>query len=135
MKKKHRPADILLSLTIKEIARRARVDASTARRWKRGDIIPSAGILLVLDGDLGAFDPAWDGWVIRGGKLCSPENWICAPGEIRALQLKEAQVSALRQEVDLLRYELDVLQKKAPWLDEQPAPRDIASWQLKLTKV
>lgn len=135
MKKKHPVPDALWGLSIKEIARRARVDESTARRWKRGDIIPSAGILLVLEGDLGAFDPTWEGWVLRRGLLCSPENWTATPGDIRAMQLKEAQVNALRREKDLLRYELDVLQKKAPWLDEQPAPEEFASWNLKLTKI
>jgi transcriptional regulator with XRE-family HTH domain len=123
MARKRTPADVLLSLSVKEIVRRARVDASTARRWKRGDIIPSPGILLVLEGDLGGFHPAWSGWIINGkGELCSPENWICTPGEVRAMQLHQALVAAQRREIDILRYEVAVLERTAPWLEEQPEP-------------
>lgn len=135
MKKKHPVHDALWGISIKEIARRARVDESTARRWKRGDIIPSPGILLVLSGDLGAFDPAWEGWFLQKGLLRSPEDWACSPGDVRAIQLKDAQIRAYREAKERLQYELDVLQKKAPWLDEQPAPEEFVSSQLKMTKV
>jgi transcriptional regulator with XRE-family HTH domain len=136
MKKKHPLADVLIGLSIKEIARRARVDESTARRWKRGEIVPSAGILLVLDGDLGAFDPAWEGWVIRGGKLITPErSFSVTPGRVRGLEIQWAQVKAYQRETLMLRAELEELQGRAPWLDEQPQPDDIASSQLKLTKI
>lgn len=136
MKKKHPLSDVLIGLSIKEIVRRARVDASTARRWKRGDIVPSAGILLVLAGDLGAFDPAWTGWLLRKGRLRSPDNnFSVTPGDVRALEIQWAQIKAYRRETLMLRAELDELNNRAPWMDEQPEPSDIASSQLKLTKI
>jgi len=135
MKKKRPVPDALIGLSIKEIARRARVDPSTARRWKRGEIMPSAGILLVLESDLGSFDPAWTGWTVRSGKLFSPEGFGCTPGDVRALEIQWAQIKAYRREVLVLRADIDALNNRAPWLDEQPAPEDFASSQLKLTKI
>lgn len=130
-----KPPEELQGLSVKEIVRVARVNPTTARRWKRGVVPVPAGILLALIGDLGAFDPAWEGWVLRRGLLCSPENWYCTPGDVRAIQLKDAQIRAHRNAKERLQYELDVLQKKAPWLDEQPTPEEFANSQLKLTKI
>jgi transcriptional regulator with XRE-family HTH domain len=120
--------DELFGMSVKDIARVARVDPSTARRWKRGTSPVPAGMLLLLCGDLGSLDPAWSGWVIRQGLLCSPENWTCTPGHVRAMQLHHAQVRELRRANLLLRAELDALEGKAPWLDEQPTPDQ---WEFK----
>ena len=89
----------------------------------------------MLAGDLGSFDPVWKGWTIRQGKLYSPEGFAVTPGDVRALEIQWAQIKAYRREVMILRADLDDLNNRAPWLDEQPAPEDFASSQLKLTKV
>lgn len=121
----------LSALSAKDIARICRVDLTTARRWLRGAHCPPPEALILLElvytGDLGFLDPAWAGWVLRRGLLCSPENWIATPGAVRAMQLKEAQVRTLTQELMELRVELAALQGKAPWLDEQPTPEQ---WEL-----
>lgn len=84
---------------------------------------------MILRGDLGCLDPAWSGWVLKRGVLCSPENWTATPGEIRAMQLKEAQVSFLRQEVFQLRAELEAA--KVNQLEEQPLP---GNWEISLSQ-
>src|SRR5690348_7230483 len=120
-------------LTIKQIAQFCGVSEKTAQRWQTGQIVPPTSALIVLRlhryGDLGVVDPAWAGWVIRRGILCSPENWMCTPGNIRALQLKGAQIAALEREVNELRVELETLQGSAPWLEEQPMP---GQWEFKV---
>lgn len=121
----------LSALSAKDIARICRVDVTTARRWLRGAHCPPPEALILLElvysGDLGILDPAWAGWVLRRGQLCSPENWTCTPGDVRAMQLKEAQVRAYRRETLALRAELDALEGRAPWLDEQPLPEQ---WEI-----
>src|SRR6185312_1983157 len=89
----------LKSLTVKEICEICRVDPATARRWRRQATCPPKTAQMLLLGDLGILDPAWAGWVLRRGLLCSPENWTCTPGDVRAMQLKEAQVQASRREL------------------------------------
>ncbi len=127
--------DELIGISIKEIVRAARVDPSTARRWKRGAVPVPPGKMLMIQGDLGCFDPDWSGWKIRRGVLISPEGWEAKPGHVLAMRFHTAQVQAYRLENQALRAELDSLEGRAPWLDEQPAPEDFASSQLKLTKI
>lgn len=117
----------------KEIATLCEVDVSTARRWLRGAICPPKTAQMILSGDLGIFDPAWAGWIVRRGKLVSPENWISTPGEVRATQMVEAQLQALRHEVKRLRYALEDAQ-----FQEQPLPADVdmasVKWNIKLPR-
>jgi len=129
-------AERLKSLTAQQIADLCQVDLATARRWRRQAICPpkSAQILLMAPGDLGWLDPAWGGWLLRKGLLISPEGWEATPGDVRAMQLKEAQVSALRRDLFEARVELAELHRTAPWLDEQPLPGTATS-PLKMTKV
>jgi hypothetical protein len=48
---------------------------------------------MILEGDLGCFDPAWRGWCLRDGKLISPENWEATPGDVMSLPLLRAQIA------------------------------------------
>jgi hypothetical protein len=130
----------LFRFPLKDLARICCVSERTVRRWLNGQAVTPPATIILLRAlnarDLGFFHSAWAGWVLsRRGELCSPENWVCTPGNVRAMQLKEAQVSALQHEVMDLRAELEELQGRGPWLDEQPQPDDIASSQLKLTKI
>jgi len=122
----------ITALSAKDIARICRVDLATARRWRRQASCPPPAALILLElvhhGDLGAVDPAWSGWILRKGQLISPENWIATPGDVRAMQLKSAQVSALQRDLFAARIELAELHKTAPWLDEQPLPGE---WEIK----
>jgi hypothetical protein len=52
-----------------------KVDIRTARRWKSGKTRMPDAARMIVAGDLGCFDPAFRGWIIRDGKLISPEGW------------------------------------------------------------
>lgn len=104
----------LYGITPAEIARKCEVDLATARRWKSGKTrIPSAARKL-LAGDLSAFDPDWRGWVMRAGKLVSPEGWTYSPGEVLSLMLLRAQIA-----------HLESLRRREKALEEQPEPATI----------
>lgn len=120
-----KPPEELQGLSVKEIARVARVDPTTARRWRRGAVAVPAGILLLLSGDLGCFDPAWSGWKIQHGVLWSPEGWDATPGQILATRLHEIQLAAWRTENRNLRALVEYLQNGGLIKDEQPTPE---SW-------
>ncbi len=120
----------LFRFPVKDIARICGVSERNVRRWLDGTRGPPCAAILLLRAlmcrDLGFFNPAWEGWVINDrGELCSPENWISTPGDVRALQLKEAQIHAQRQEIYCLRHHIAELERTAPWLEEQPTPE---SW-------
>jgi hypothetical protein len=112
---------------IKEIAALCKVSLKTAQRWKDGTVCPPATALMILSRDLGCIDSAWSGWILANGQLVSPENWTASPGDVRAMQLKDAQVRAARQEMIQARQELEELRRTMPWLEDQPAPE---SWDL-----
>ena len=48
---------------------------------------------MILAGDLGCFDPAWRGWILRTGKLVSREGWEVTPGDVLSLPLMRAQIA------------------------------------------
>jgi len=123
------PPEELQGLTIKQIARVARVDPTTARRWRRGVVPVPAGILLLLSGDLGCFDPAWSGWILRRGQLISPEGWEATPGQVLATRLHEAQLAAWRTENRHLRELVEYLQNGGLIRDDQPPPEEFANSQ------
>lgn len=114
-------SDALKYLTAKQIAAICGVDLATARRWRRQAICPPRSALILLEmvysGDLGLLDPAWKGWVLRRGVLCSPENWTCTPGDVRAIQFHEAQIAVYRAENRQLKASLTERQ-----YEDQPTP-------------
>ena len=114
------PKEVLYGLPINEIARLANVDLTTARRWKRGATCPPQSALSLLTGDLGYFDPAWQGWKLRNGSLWSPEGWGIRMSDVLASRLHEAQLAAWRVEVRVLRARVAELEMTN--LDEQPTP-------------
>lgn len=93
------PKTILSGLSIKKIVEVCQVDATTARRWKRGAICPPQSALSLLTGDLGFLDPAWAGWNLIRGHLVSPEGWEISMSDVLASRLHEAQLAAWRKEV------------------------------------
>ncbi|HEY4749697.1 MAG TPA: DUF3653 domain-containing protein [Steroidobacteraceae bacterium] len=48
---------------------------------------------MMLEGDLGSFDPEWRGWLLRNGKLISPEGWEVTTGDVLTLPLLRAQIA------------------------------------------
>ena len=120
------PPEILDHYKISELARICRVTVKTARNWKDGKTFPPATALMVLQRDLGCFDPAWAGWVIsRRGELCSPENWVATQGDVRSVQLVQLQLGDYRREIQMLKAELNAI--AIP--DEQPLPGD---WEIEI---
>jgi hypothetical protein len=83
-----------------EIARVCHVCVTTARRWKRGTRCAPKSALLLLRGDLSAFDPQWRGWQARGGKLISPEGWEITVGDVLALPLMHQRLAAYKVELE-----------------------------------
>jgi len=94
-----------------EIARRCRVSIATARRWKRGDMRIPDTAAMILSSDLGQLDPAWCGWVLRDGKLISPEGCDATPGDVLSLRLLRSQLAAYQAE-----------KRQLMAMDEQPQP-------------
>jgi len=122
----------LFRFSLKDLCRLCGVHERTVQRWLAGDTLPPPAAIILLRAlesrDLGFFHPAWADWVIsRRGELCSPENWIATPGDVRAMQLKEAQVSALRREAFELRARIQDLEAGSG-LEDQPLPTE---WEFK----
>jgi hypothetical protein len=108
-------------IPINEIACICKVSLKTAARWKAGSTCPPKSALLLLAGDLTAFDPKWDGWMARGGKLISPEGWEITVGDVLALPLMRQQLAAYQTELKRVRAELLLTQ-------EQPLPSTWPEW-------
>lgn len=106
--------DCSYGIPAEEIARVCGVDVRTARRWKRGETRMPKTSAMILRGDLGCFDPAWQGWKLRDGKLISPEGWETLPGDVLSLPLLRAQVAA---------YQAKERQTRA--MENQPLPADV----------
>ena len=118
----------LSEIPVKELVEVCGVDITTARRWRRGSNLPPHYVLDFVNakrlGDLGFLDPAWRGWVLRGGHLISPESWEMSMSDVLASRLHEAQLAAWRLEVRKLKAEL--ANAELARLEEQPLTEDWA---------
>jgi len=103
--------DCCYGIPAEEIARICGVSLTTAKRWKRSKTSMPKTSAMILNRDLGCFDPAWRGWTLRQGKLISPEGWEAMPGDVLSLPLLRAQVSAYQAE-----------QRRVHAMEEQPKP-------------
>lgn len=111
---------------ISEIARICEISLKTARRWKNSQSVPPATALMVLRRDLGCLHPEWRGWTIsQRGELCSPENWITTPGAVLAMHFHRSQLSALREEILILKKQLRT--EEVEQYEEQPLP---TQWEI-----
>lgn len=118
-----KPHSILYGISISEIARICRVSLKTAHRWKAGQYVPGYCELAMLSGDLGYWDKAWEGWVLRDGCLISPEGISSTPGEVRGIPFMNSALAAYQSEFRRIREETDAL-------EEQPGPAD---WEVQIT--
>lgn len=101
----------LYGIPAETIASLCKVCVTTARRWKRGTRRMPETARMILAGDLGAFDPAWQGWAFRDGKLISPDGWEASPGDVMSISLMRAQFSAYQAK-----------ERQIQALEEQPLP-------------
>ena len=76
---------------------------------------------MLLRGDLGVFDSEWSGWIVRRGKLYSPEGWEVSMSNVLASRLHEIQLAAWRTEVQRMKARIAELEAGGI-LDEQPTP-------------
>lgn len=106
-------------MSAEQIAERAGVDVSTARRWKSGKSRIPAAAQLVLEADLGAFSRAARGWKIDGETLVSPEGWRITLGEVLSLPLLQRQVAAAERELRVMK-----------GIDAQPEPGEVPELDL-----
>ncbi len=82
----------------RELARRARVHLSTARRWLRSGRRPWwLDELQWLESDLGRLSEPWRGWSLAGQRLRSPEGELFTPTDLRALRVMRGQIAAYRE--------------------------------------
>lgn len=109
---------------IKEIAQLCGVSLKTAARWKAGQAVPPRTAIMLLSRDLGIFDPAWKGWIIKGNEIVSPENWIATVGDVLSIQLTQAQLSAYRSENRGLKAEIEAMLAEAGYCEDQPLPEN-----------
>lgn len=119
----------LIRWSLKDIQRICKVSLKTAQRWKAGQAVPPRTAILLLSRDLGIFDPAWKGWIIKGNQIVSPENWIATVGDVLSIQLTQAQLSAYRTENRALKYELEARIAAAGYAEDQPEP---GNWSIAL---
>lgn len=114
------PSSPFYGRNINEIAAICGVDLTTARRWKRGARRPPKSAILLISGDLGIFDPAWRGWIVRRGQLISPEGWEITTGEVLAVPLMRLQIAAYQRDLRA--------QQAALSSQEQPLPEAWPEW-------
>ncbi len=96
----------LYGISADSIATFCKVHVTTARRWKRGEDPSFAAIRwieLKSTGNLGLVDPAWDNWILRDGKLISPEQVAVSTGDIRALPFQRSLIAHNQAEQRLTR--------------------------------
>jgi Phage protein len=101
----------LYGIPAETIAFLCKVNVRTARRWKKGERRMPETAGMILSGDLGCFDLAWRGWILRDGKLISPEGWELSPGDVLSISLMRAQIAAYRAK-----------ERQFEALEEQPLP-------------
>ncbi|HMH29074.1 MAG TPA: hypothetical protein VK580_10840 [Steroidobacteraceae bacterium] len=101
----------LYGIPAETIAQLCKVNVRTARRWKKGERRMPETARMILAGDLGIFDPAWQGWALRDGKLISPERWEVSLGDVLSIPLMRAQISAYQAK-----------ERQFQTIEEQPLP-------------
>lgn len=114
-----KPHPDIFGISAMALAAMCKVDISTARRWKRGAMCPPESALMIVRRDLRCFSEFWSGWTINGEDLVSPDGWCVNRNDALAVQLSQAQISALR-------YEL-AKAKAAQYdgVEDQPGPDEI----------
>lgn len=72
---------------------------------------------MLLLGDLGCLDSAWEGWRVHKGALYSREGWEIKVNDVLAVPLLRAQLEAYK-----------TAERRALAMQEQPLPTDVPDW-------
>ena len=84
--------------TVRQLAERARVHASKARRWLRSGRYPWwLEQLRACAQDLGILADPWRGWSLHQDTLCSPEGELFQPADLRAVRVMRGQIRAYQE--------------------------------------
>jgi hypothetical protein len=75
---------------------------------------------MILSGNLGHLDPAFEGWTCRDGCLASPDGWLIPIDEIRAVPFLRQQLAVYQAENRRIKESISAAQVAAS--DEQPQP-------------
>jgi len=78
------------------LAQHFRLSERSATQWKaRLEKVPNdaEAISLHIHKNLGAFDDAWRGFIVRQGLLWTPEGVGVGPGEVRAIPTRQQQIA------------------------------------------
>jgi hypothetical protein len=85
-------------LLARELAQRARVHISTARRWLRCGRLPWwLEELRWIGSDLGRVAEPWREWSLHGERLRSPEGELFTQADLRAVRVMRGQIAAYRE--------------------------------------
>ena len=115
----------LIGINVKELSRICHVSLKTAMRWKDGTTCPPKSALMLLSGDLGAFDPAWSGWRAYKASLISPEGWEITLGDVISSPLLRQQLAAFKTELKRLRAAVAAAKDT---IQDQPVPEVWPEW-------
>jgi Phage protein len=105
---------------VRQLAERARVHLSTARRWLRTGRCPwwlqqlrdAASDLGILAG------PAWRGWSLHEDTLRSPEGELFRPSDLRAVRVMRGQIRAYQHTLSF--------QLQADWIEGRYVKVDVS---------
>lgn len=92
----------IYGMSVETITDALGIHPDTARRWKRRQAAPkhrAAAIKLALHGQLGAIDEGWAGFVLRQGRIWTPENQPVLPGELRAIPYRRELIDELKRQL------------------------------------
>jgi hypothetical protein len=77
--------------------------------------------IILIQADLGCFDPAWAGWRIYKSDLISPEGWGITKGDVISSPILRQQLAAFKSELARFRAVADSIQ-------DQPLPAEFPDW-------
>lgn len=78
------------------------VSEKTVSRWERGKRPPPRAAILALQaraGHLAAYGDPWAGFMMKGGKLYTPNNMEVEAGEVQALPYLYALINELKRDL------------------------------------
>ena len=103
----------------RQLAERARVHLSTARRWLRQNKRPWwLDALRDCASDLGILAEPWRGWSLHQDTLRSPEGELFRPADLRAVRVMRGQIRAYQE---TLSFPL-----QADWIDRRYIRNDVS---------
>jgi len=103
----------------RQLAARARVHLSTARRWLRQGCVPWwLQELRDTASDLGKLAEPWSGWSLHQDRLRSPEGELFRPADLRAVRVMRGQIRVYQETLSF--------QLQADWIEGRYVKVDVS---------